>query len=154
MMAWYWKRISTFIRKSEMIPANTTMMSHYCRKREIGTSGAFSRAIAAAVSPIVVDRGNGLNAETRRYAAFAVEHHYAVELKKPDSPWWLELRVLLEQPRTISDDQFDHWAERLAAASKSTHRVPVATIRQWMKAWRHDLTVNDILNYQGKSEHD
>ena len=30
--------------------------------------------------------------------------------------------------------------------SKQTHRVPASTIRNWMDHWKHDLTVEDILN--------
>lgn len=56
----------------------------------------FSQAILAGVSPIVVDRGNGRNSETRRYARFAVERGYCVELREPESPWWQEIRSLLE----------------------------------------------------------
>jgi len=36
---------------------------------------------------------------------------------------------------------------RLAAQSRTTHRVPASTIRRWMQAWRSDLTVEHILNY-------
>ncbi len=53
-------------------------------------------AVNQGISPIVVDRGNGLNLETRQYAAYAVEYGYVVELTEPDSPWWQELRVLLK----------------------------------------------------------
>lgn len=106
----------------------------------------FRVAIAQGISPIVVDRGNGLNPETREYAAYAVEHGYQVELAEPDSPWWLELRVLLKYRQHIDGTLFDAWARRLADTTRDTHRVPFATIRRWMNHWCHDLTVEDILN--------
>lgn len=105
----------------------------------------FREAIGQAVSPIVVDRGNGLNAETREYATFAVQHGYRVELAEPDSPWWHELRVLLKYKQYVDDKLFDAWAKQLADATRDTHRVPAATIRHWMSRWRHDLTVDEIL---------
>ena len=105
----------------------------------------FRQAIAEGVSPIVVDRGNGLNAETQEYACHAVEQGYETELAEPDSPWWKELRVLLKFKQYIDDKLFDIWAERLAAATRDTHRVPVATIRHWMAGWRHDVTVQAII---------
>ena len=105
----------------------------------------FRQAIAQAVSPIVVDRGNGLNQETQLYACYAVEHGYELELAEPDSPWWQELRVLLKYKHHVDDKLFDTWAERLAAATRDTHRVPVATIRHWMASWRHDVTVEAIV---------
>ncbi len=36
----------------------------------------FREAVSRGVSPVVVDRGNGLNPETREYAVFGVEHGY------------------------------------------------------------------------------
>ncbi len=106
----------------------------------------FREAVLQGVSPIVVDRGNGLNPETREYAAFAVEHGYSVELAEPDSTWWQELRVLLKYQDYISSELFDAWAQKLADATRNGHRVPASTIRRWMTGWRYDLTVGQILN--------
>lgn len=106
----------------------------------------FCAAIAQTISPIVVDRGNGLNPETREYAVHAVEHGYQVALAEPDSPWWLELRVLLKYKQHITDELFDAWAKKLADATRDGHRVPTAIIRNWMEAWRYDLEVEDILD--------
>ncbi len=105
----------------------------------------FRQAIEQVVSPIVVDRGNGLNEETRRYAAYAVARGYRVELAEPDSPWWLELRVLLKYKQHVDGQLFDTWAERLAESTRHGHRVPAKTIRHWMASWRHDVTVEAIL---------
>jgi hypothetical protein len=108
----------------------------------------FKRAIQKGISPIVVDRGNGLNVETQQYARYAVDHSYGVELKEPESEWWQEIRVLLKYKK-ITKDILDQWADRLSELTRSSHRVPASTIRNWMDAWRHDLTVEDILNYLG-----
>ncbi len=105
----------------------------------------FRQAVAHNASPIVVDRGNGLNAETREYAAFAIAQGYRVELAEPDSSWWQELRVLLKYKQHVDDKLFDAWAKQLADATRDTHRVPTATIRHWMSRWKHDLTVEEIL---------
>lgn len=106
----------------------------------------FREAIARGDSPIVVDRGNGLNFETRAYAAFAVEHGYEVQLAEPDSTWWQELRVLLKYRKYVADELLDVWARKLADATRDDHRVPAETIRRWMAAWRYDLTVAEIVN--------
>src|SRR5437588_337843 len=45
----------------------------------------FRQALIQGISPIVVDRGNGLNRETQAYARLAVQHDYRVELKEPES---------------------------------------------------------------------
>ncbi|MFV1964476.1 MAG: AAA family ATPase [Pirellulaceae bacterium] len=112
----------------------------------------YREAIARGISPIVVDRGNGLNPETREYAVYAAEHHYRIELCEPNSSWWQELRVLLKYKQHVADDLFDAWAKRLADATRDTHRVPSATIRHWMSCWRRDLTVEEILNYKDRSD--
>ena len=112
----------------------------------------FRDAISQEMSLIVVDRGNGLNAETWEYAIYAVEHGYRVELAEPDSPWWQELRVLLKYRRYVDDRLFDAWAQKLAEATLDTHRVRASTIRHWMSRWRHDLTVDEILNYEKSVE--
>ena len=107
----------------------------------------FKDAIDTNRSPIVVDRGNGRNAETQRYARYAIEHGYHVELREPESPWWREIRLLLQHKHAAAG-QLDLWAERLANESKSTHRVPAKTIRRWMAHWKHDLTVQEILEHE------
>jgi hypothetical protein len=50
-------------------------------------------AIMAEISPTILDRGNGLNSETRQFAVYAIKHGYDVELAEPDSAWWQELRA-------------------------------------------------------------
>ena len=102
-------------------------------------------ALVAGRSPIVVDRGNGLNAETREFAMLAAEYGYAIELAEPDSPWWQDLRVLLKYKDFVDAKLFDTWAQKLAQSTQNGHRVPASAIRSWMQHWRHDLTVDQIL---------
>ena len=55
--------------------------------------------------------------------------------------------MLLKYKQYVDEKLFDAWATKLADATRETHRVPAATIRHWMNRWRHDLTVEEILNY-------
>ena len=105
----------------------------------------FKQAIVEGISPIVVGRGNGLNAETQVYARHVVDHGYLVELKEPESEWWQEIRVLLKYKHVTKEILYD-WSDRLGEMSRSDHRVPASTIRRWMDKWKHGLTVEDILN--------
>jgi len=111
----------------------------------------FERAVTSGATPIVVDRGNGLSMETKRYVQYAVDHGYQVEIKEPESDWWQEIRVLLKY-KSLTSPVLDQWAQELARYSSSVHRVPVETIRRRMETWIHGLTVEDILNYRPKSE--
>jgi hypothetical protein len=110
----------------------------------------FERSVASGITPIVVDRGNDLSMETKRYIRYALDHGYQVEIKEPDSAWWQEIRVLLKY-KSLTGPVLDQWAQELASYSRSIHRVPVETIRRRMEKWIHGLTVEDILNYRPKN---
>jgi len=107
----------------------------------------FCRGVDEGISPIIVDRGNSRSLESRRYARYAVEHGYALEMVEPDSWWWQEIRVLLKYKRLTKPALYE-WAEKLSEMSRSTHRVPASTIKQWMDGWKWDLTVDEILNFE------
>ncbi|MFO0903878.1 MAG: AAA family ATPase [Pirellulales bacterium] len=105
----------------------------------------FNEALALGRSPIVVDRGNGLNDETRRYARLARDRGYEVELAEPDSPWWQDIRVLLKY-RPATWPVLEDLAQQLHRRSRLTHRVPLERILKLMRDWRSDLTIQQILD--------
>lgn len=105
----------------------------------------FRDALENGISPIIIDRGNGLNPETREFAVLSIEFGYEVKLAEPDSLWWQDLRVLLKYQEYVADELFDQWANALAAKTSNGHRVPASTIRSWMNNWRHNLKVEEIL---------
>lgn len=104
----------------------------------------FEAALAAGISQLVVDRGNGRNRESWEYASRAVAQGYRVELKEPNSPWWAEIRPFLQDKQQHAQE-LERWSAWLAELSRQTHRVPQATIYSWMQSWKADLTVEDIL---------
>ena len=106
----------------------------------------FTRVIEQGISPVVVDRGNALHPETRRYAVHAVEHGYAVEIAEPDSLWWQEIRVLLKYKKYVDDEIFDRWAQELSRTTRNTQQVDPAIIRMRVDHWRDNLQVQDILD--------
>ena len=107
----------------------------------------FRAALERDITPVVVDRGNGRNEESRKYAQLAVDFGYRLALREPDSEWWQEIRVLLKY-KQHTRPVLQEWAKKLAKLSRSTHRVPESTILRWMEGWKHDLTVDDILNFK------
>ena len=109
----------------------------------------FADAVRVGKHTIVVDRGNGLNLETQRYARFAVNNSYLVEIAEPESEWWQEIRVLLKYKHATAEI-LDEWAARLAERNRATHRTPEATIRRWMQKWRYDITVEEILTFSAR----
>lgn len=107
----------------------------------------FKDAVDKGDSPIVVDRGNSLSPETKRYAVYAAERDYRVELAEPDSTWWQEIRVLLKYKR-VTGVVLVAWARQLAKLSWITHRVPVRDILRQMSRWKYDLTVEEIMTFE------
>lgn len=107
----------------------------------------FCEAVDQGRTPVIVDRGNGLSAETRRYARYALDHGYRVELAEPDSDWWAEIRVLLKY-RQYTAPVLKAWAAKLAEASRRTHRVSARKIWRRMQSWRHDLRLEHILELE------
>ena len=113
----------------------------------------FQRFVAAVddgASPIVVDRGNGLSTETQRYARYAVQHEYLVELREPESESWQEIRSLL-RAKEANKQLLSRWAQALSERSQSVHRVPPSVIQRRIAKWNPDLTVQDILDYRPAS---
>jgi len=108
-------------------------------------------AIDRGASPVIVDRGNSRCLDTQRYIMYAINRGYRVELKEPESEIWQELRVLLKY-KDVTRPILDDWAERLAKMNRSTHRTPASLIRRWMDKWRHDLTIDDIVNFRPKKK--
>ena len=104
----------------------------------------FQEALEKGISPIVIDRGNGVNRESRAFAQKAQEFGYAVQISEPNSPWWAEIRTLLRY-RPLTDSLLEAWAEELAELSRETHSVSAETIRHWMECWQDDVSVDDIL---------
>ncbi len=111
----------------------------------------FEAALAAGISPIIVDRGNGRNQESYEYAARAVAHGYKMELEEPTSAWWQEIRGLLRNKQENAA-ALEQWAARLAELSRKIHRVPQSTIQRWMQFWKVDLTVEDILRFEDRAK--
>lgn len=111
----------------------------------------FKKAIDEGISPVIVDRGNSRSLESKVYAQYAIDHGYQVELKEPESEWWQEIRILLKHKRYTRPVLHD-WAKRLSELSRQTHRVPASLISDWMDKWKWDLTVQDILDYEGEQE--
>lgn len=107
----------------------------------------FKDAVDEGSSPIVVDRGNSLSMESKRYASYAQDHGYRVELAEPDSTWWREIRVLLKYKR-VTGVVLVAWARQLEKLSSITHRVPVRDILRQMSRWKFDLTVEEIMNFE------
>lgn len=105
----------------------------------------FRKEVDANRPLIIVDRGNGLNAATRVYIDYAMQHGYDVQFREPDSPWWNEVRVLLKYKHFITASLFEQLADELSKRTRGAHRVPAKLILRWMNAWRHDLTIDDVL---------
>ena len=123
---------------------------HYSDDRlQIARDWNFTRFITAlksGVTPIVVDRGNSLDFETQRYVKSAIAHHYKPILREPTSPWWLDLRNVLQSIETADTQILEHWVDQLYQKNRFTHRTSRDTIRQRMLQWQWNLSIQEILS--------
>ncbi len=103
------------------------------------------RAILVGATPIIVDSDNHPDPTTRRYVACAVRHGYQVRFREPDSPWWRQIRMLL-QDKQANRVALAAWAAKLAAMSRGTHNVPLSNILWRIEHWDHALTVDHFLD--------
>lgn len=108
----------------------------------------FSQALQSKITPIVVDRGNGLDVETQRYVKRAIAHGYKPILREPESPIWKELRPLLVDINAVEAVTLERWIEKLYQLNQFTHRTPRSTIRDRLMRWKFNLSISDILSME------
>ncbi len=106
----------------------------------------FKEAVDAGISPVVVDDNNGVFPTTRQYVAYALESGYEIRIEQPESPWWLEIRRLLEDKHANKELLYT-WARKLEAMSRKTHRVPLSLFLRRINAWRNDINVENIMGF-------
>lgn len=99
---------------------------------------------------LVIDNTNLRLAHVLPYAQVAIGHGYQMRILESRSPWWLEIRPLL-QDRQANRSLLEDWAVKLAGGFtykgqivNNGHGVPAATILN-MLLTLEDYTVQDIL---------
>jgi len=102
------------------------------------------RAIDEGISPVIVDSDNSIDRYTRGYVSYAIECGYDVQLKEPESPWWRQIRGLL-QDKESNQEALAAWARKLVAVSQGTHRVPLSMFIYRIDGWKSNVTIEDIL---------
>lgn len=94
--------------------------------------GRLRDVLAAGVSPIVIDRGNGLNSETREFAVCAVEGGYTVESAEPVFAMVAGVASVIEVQRICRRQTVRRLGQKLADSTRHADRVPASTIRSWI----------------------
>jgi len=93
---------------------------------------------------VVLDDNNALGRTTRFAAQLAHRAGYAIEFAEPNSPWWSSIRGLLAD-REKNREALQTWAQKLALLSRGTHRVSTGSFQRRMRAWRNDLSIEQLL---------
>ncbi|XP_015252563.1 PREDICTED: NEDD4-binding protein 2 [Cyprinodon variegatus] len=81
-------------------------------------------AFERGMSPIIIDNTNMQGWEMKPYVAQALKHGYKVLFKEPDT-WWKT------KPREL--------------VRRTTHEVPIETIRRMLNGYEHFVTVQSIM---------
>jgi AAA domain len=116
-------------------------------RRKEARQWILSRAIAAiesGTSPIVMDDDHRPGATAKALAAHAMLHGYQVEFAEPESPWWSEIKPLLND-RKSHRTELAEWARKLSLLSRSTHNVSYSTFLARIERWDPELELLDLL---------
>jgi predicted kinase len=118
----------------------------------------FKDAVLQGLSPLIADSVNGKARDMRGYVALAEEHGYEIFIREPSSPWWMDHRHMLEdkQANGTALENFSRFLagfhqgmEEKYGAKGNQHGVPLDAIRNMMRKWQTNLTVDDVM---GRSE--
>jgi predicted kinase len=99
-------------------------------------------AMQLGVSPIVVDNTNIKRRDFMPYIDLAKQYQYRYEIRESESPWWAEIRPLLENTQK-NEKLLAKWASKLAngfkygdIVIKNSHGVPEATILRMLMSFQ------------------
>lgn len=114
----------------------------------------FETAVGLDISPVVVDNTNVKARDIRGYVQTAEEAGYEIQIHEPNSPWWLDHRAMLEA-KQANGTALENFARFLAGFHEgmsakygvkgNTHGCPLDTIRNMIRRWQPNLTVEDIM---------
>jgi NEDD4-binding protein 2 len=81
-------------------------------------------AMIAGVELVIIDNTHAQAWEAKGYVQASIHLGYKVEVVEPNTPWAFDAEVL---------------------AQKTTHSVPIESIRKYLARWEKDFTVEKIL---------
>jgi NEDD4-binding protein 2 len=112
-------------------------------------------AMKSGLTPIVVDNTNIRPREIRPYIKMAEQYGYKPVIQEPTSPWWNDHAHMLHDKQKYGKELED-FARYLAGyhqgyeqkygARGNVHGVPLDTIRNMIRRWQPNLTVDKVLN--------
>lgn len=107
------------------------------------------KAIAEGQPLVIVDNTNLKMRDARVYYDMAVAAGYEVRIEESQSPWWVEIKKLLADPKA-NELELRKWAGKLAHGFqhedlwiKNDHNVPGDTILNMLLKY-HAYTVEDM----------
>jgi predicted kinase len=121
--------------------------------------GRFRGAVEAGVPMLIVDSVNGKARDMRGYVKLGEAHGYTITIWEPTSPWWLDHKEMLRDKQangTALEDfarflaGFHQGYEAKYGAKGNQHGVPLDAIRNMIRRWQPDLTVDDVAGRSGR----
>lgn len=100
---------------------------------------------------LLIDNTNVTGTDAKAYVEYAFYQDYKICIEEPTSERWLEIRELLKDKRK-NKKELKEWAKKLAEGSKETHSVPQWSIERMMWRWENDLTVEQIMASESRTE--
>lgn len=103
---------------------------------------SLAEAMQRGVSPVVVDNTNIKRRDFMSYIDMANQYQYMYTIEESQSPWWLEIRKLLDD-QNGNENQLKEWAKKLSegfeykdAIIKNTHGVPEDVILKMLMSFQ------------------
>ncbi len=114
----------------------------------------FQQAIDKGVNPVIVDNTNVKAKEMRKYAQYANQAGYGIEIQEPTSKWWQDHAHMLSDKENHGE-ALENFARYLAGhhqgmekqygARGNVHGVPLDTIRGMLRRWQPNINIDDVL---------
>ena len=94
---------------------------------------------------VIIDNTNTTIKEMLPYVQLAIFYDYEIQVEEPNSEWWKNKILPFIQNKNRFRIELDSACEYLFERSKSSHKVPLETIKKMMHRYEPNLTTEKIL---------
>jgi hypothetical protein len=111
-------------------------------------------ALRDGLALVIVDNTNTKAKEMKRYAKMGEEAGYKILVQEPTSQWWIDHQHMLRDKQKFGRELedfarflagFHQGMEAKYGAKGNQHGVPLQVIRNMIRGWECDLTIDDIM---------
>jgi hypothetical protein len=117
---------------------NLGIAHNYCREKA-------KSLMEIHVPLVIIDNTNTTIKEMLPYVEMAIFYGYEIQVEEPCSEWWKNKVLPFIQNKSQFRIELDLACEDLFERSKSSHKVPLETIKKMMHRYEPNLTTEKLL---------